>query len=152
MDFDDPGFQAYEPEQQAPHESPMGSPAEQVEHPPLPPLHAVSAAAQRPRAPQQRLQRVSPRRPPSAPASRAKAGLGAIAAAAGLGAGAVLAGPLGALAGVAGVGAVRNLYRSQALASSDEAERSDGARSFALGIIGLAIVGAVGYKLWNSRE
>jgi hypothetical protein len=90
---------------------------------------------------------------PSSPtAARAKAGLGIIAAAAGVGLGAVLAGPLGAVAGLAGIGTVRNLYRSQGIASSDPAEQSDAARSLAIGVVGLGIVGFLGYKIWNSNK
>lgn len=85
-------------------------------------------------------------------AARAKAGLGVVAAFAGAGAGAVLGGPLGALAGLTGVGALRNLYRSQGIASADSAEQSDAARSLALGVIGVAIVGVIGYKIYNSRK
>lgn len=96
--------------------------------------------------------------PPLAPrgvsptAARAKAGLGVVAAFAGAGAGAVLGGPLGALAGFAGVGTLRNLYRSQGIASSDPAEQGDAARSLALGVIGVAIVGFIGYKIYTSRK
>jgi len=63
-----------------------------------------------------------------------------------------LAGPLGGLAGLAAVGTVRNLYRSQGIASSDASEQGDAARSLALGVIGVAIVGFIGYKIWNSRK
>lgn len=91
-------------------------------------------------------------RTPSPTAIRAKAGLGVVAAFAGASAGAVLAGPLGGLAGLAGVGTLRNLYRSQGIASSDPAEQGDAARSLALGVIGVAIVGFLGYKIWQSQK
>jgi serine/threonine-protein kinase len=50
------------------------------------------------------------------------------------------------------VGTVRNLYRSQGIASSDPAEQGDAARSLALGVIGVAIVGFLGYKIYSSRK
>jgi hypothetical protein len=91
-------------------------------------------------------------RAPSPTAARARAGLGVVAAFAGASAGAVLGGPLGGIAGLAGVGTIRNLYRSQGIASSDPAEQGDAARSLALGVIGVAIVGFLGYKIWKSRK
>ena len=64
----------------------------------------------------------------------------------------MLGGPLGALAGITGVGAARNLYRSQGIASSDPAEQSDAARSLAIGVVGLAALGYLGYKIWSAKE
>lgn len=91
-------------------------------------------------------------RPRSSHGARAKAGLGAILAAVGTGVGLGLAGPLGGLTGLAGVGAARNLYRAQGIASNDPAERGDAARSLALGLIGLGIVGFLGYKIYSSSK
>lgn len=121
------------------------------------------AAAPPPRAPEQPFEAAQPlarQRPlaapsrPAAPPSgaRARAGLGLVLAGLGTGAGAVLGGPLGALAGLTGVGAVRNLYRSQAIASSDPTEQSDAVRSLAIGVIGVAIAGYLGYKIYSSHK
>ena len=86
-------------------------------------------------------------------AARAKAGLGVILAAAGAGAGAiVLGGPLGALTGLTAIGTARNFYRSQGLGSADTAERNDAARSLALAVVGLAIVGYLGYRISKRKE
>lgn len=97
------------------------------------------------------LQSLSPalpaRRAPSS--ARARAGLGVLAAAAGAGLGGVLGGPWGIAAGLTGVGAVRNLYRSQGIASSDPDERGDAAKAIALSVVGLAIAGYLGYKAYK---
>lgn len=95
---------------------------------------------------------LAPVRPGTTWGARAKAGLGVVAAAIGAGAGCAAAGPLGGLAGLATVGTIRNLYRSQGIGSSDPAERGDAARSLALGLIGVAIVGVLGYKLYSSSK
>lgn len=91
-------------------------------------------------------------RPVAPTAARAKAGLGIVVAGLGTGVGAVLGGPLGALAGLTSVGAARNLYRAQGIASADPTEQGDAARSLALGVIGVAIVGFIGYKIYSSRK
>lgn len=91
--------------------------------------------------------------PPRAPfAARAKAGFGLIAAAAGAGAGAVLAGPGGAAVGLIGVGALRNLYRAQGLSSPDPEVKHDAARSVALFLVGGALAGYLGYKVFTSSK
>ena len=122
-----------------------------------------------PRAPQPEVQhvperqappvamRAMPMRPlpgPSTPplAARAKAGLGLIAAAAGAGAGAVLAGPGGAAVGLIGVGALRNLYRAQGLSSPDPEVKHDAARAVALFLVGGALAGYLGYKVFTSNK
>ncbi len=133
MSFDDFDFQAHAPPAPAPAPSPA-------------PAHAVSPVAMPARMERSSAPRVSPT------AARAKAGLGIVVAGLGVGAGAVLAGPLGALAGLASVGTVRNLYRSQGIASADPTEQGDAARSLALGVIGVAIVGFIGYKIYSSRK
>ncbi len=133
MDIDDLGFPPMPPLEARPE--PPASP------PDLPPPGALAPV----RAPT-----VGRAKPPHV--ARAKAGLGAIAAAVGTGVGLAFGGPLGGLAGLTGVGALRNLYRSQGIASTDSAEKSDAARSLALGVIGLGIVGFLGYKLYNSSK
>ncbi len=130
VSFDDFDFQAHAP--------PTPDPAP-------PQAHSVSPVAM-----PARMERAPARVSPTA--ARAKAGLGVVVAGLGVGAGAVLAGPLGALAGLASVGTVRNLYRSQGIASADPAEQGDAARSLALGVIGVAIVGFIGYKIYSSRK
>ena len=138
MDFDDDlGFPPPVPAAVAPQGAPPG-PAGPMDLPPpgaLPPPRQIALG--RPRAPH---------------LSRAKAGLGVVVAAAACGVGGVLAGPLGALAGLTGVGALRNLYRAQGLGSSDPAEKNDAARSLALGVVGLGILGFLGYKLYQSKD
>ena len=90
---------------------------------------------------------------PVAPfAARAKAGLGLIAAAAGAGAGAVLGGPGGAAVGLIGVGALRNLYRVQGLSSPDPEVKADAARSLAICLVGGALAGYLGYKIWSKES
>lgn len=139
MDFDDFAFGPDAPpipEPPPPAERP--SPRAAPEMPPAPLRMPLSAPLARPRSPT---------------VARAKAGLGAIVAAAGAGAGAiVLGGPLGALTGLAAIGTVRNLYRSQGLGSLDPSEKSDAARSLALSVVGLAIVGYLGYRIYNRKE
>ncbi len=131
------------------HAPPDRAPSPEVEPLPWPPPDAPvarvgrSALAAAPAA---------PRPAPSPTAARAKAGLGLIAAAAAVGLGGVLAGPTGALAGVTAVGAARNLYRSQGIASSDPTEQSDAARSLAIGVVGVAILGYLGYRIWAAKE
>lgn len=131
MDFDDFTI----PSAQEPPRSPPVPP------PPLVPLRQVALAP---------VLRASP---PTA--ARAKAGLGIVAAAVGTGVGAALGGPAGAMIGLAGVGAVRNLYRAQGIASSDPAEQGDAARSLAICLVGAAIAGYLGYRVFvrkNSDE
>lgn len=123
---------------------PAAHPEERRESFSTSPAPVMAAAPPRPFAP--------PPRAPSPTAARARAGLGLIMAGAGAGVGAVLAGPLGAIAGLTGVGAARNLYRSQSLASSDPAEQGDAARSLALGVLGVAITGYLGYKIYSSYK
>lgn len=135
MSFDDFSFQD-EP-------SPAAHPEERRESFSTSPATAMDAPPPR---------SFAPPRAPSPTAARARAGLGLIMAGAGAGVGAVLAGPLGALAGLTGVGAARNLYRSQSLASSDPAEQGDAARSLALGVLGVAITGYLGYKIYSSYK
>lgn len=127
--------------------SPFAAPAPAQ---PAPPADAPLPVA--PAAPARAFQPLPPARPPSPTAARAKAGLGIVAAFAGAGVGAVLGGPLGAVAGLTGIGTIRNLYRSQGIASSDPAEQGDAARSLALGVLGVAIVGYVGYKIYSSSK
>lgn len=134
MDIDDLGFPPAVPPPQ-PEAQPQPGP------PDLPPPSAVVPS-----------RALVPGRPRSPHGARAKAGLGVIAAAAAAGVGLGLAGPLGGLAGLTSVGIVRNLYRSQGIASSDPAEQGDAARSLALGVIGLGIVGFIGYKLYTSSK
>ncbi len=85
-------------------------------------------------------------------AQRAKAGLGIIVAAAGACAGAALGGPLGGVAGLASVGALRNLYRSQGLGSSDPVEQGNAAKSLAIALVGGGIAGYLGYKAFFSKD
>lgn len=64
----------------------------------------------------------------------------------------VLGGLPGAAAGLAGVGALRNLYRAQGVGSPDPAERADAARSLAIGLVGVAIAGYLGYKAFAKES
>lgn len=137
MSFDDFGWAPAPTEQPA---SPAGEPA-------APPARERVAPL-----PVQSLQVAPPARQTSLAAARAKAGLGVVVAGMGAGAGAVLGGPLGALAGLTGVGALRNLYRAQGISSTDPEEKSDAARSLALGVIGVAIVGFIGYKIYSRKD
>ena len=141
MDFDDFAFGPDAPPVAAPPPAPQSPPPAPAPAPEMalpPPGMTLGAPLVRQRSPT---------------AARAKAGLGVIAAAAGAGAGAaVLGGPLGALAGLTAIGTARNLYRSQGLGSVDPAERADAARSFALAIVGVAIVGYLGYRIYNRKE
>lgn len=84
--------------------------------------------------------------------ARAKAGLGLMVAAAGAGAGAVLGGPGGAAVGLIGMGALRNLYRAQGLSSPDPQVKGDAARSLAICVVGFALAGYLGYKIWHSSK
>jgi hypothetical protein len=84
--------------------------------------------------------------------TRAAAGLGVIAAASGAGIGAAVAGPPGAIVGLTAVGGVRNLFRAQGLRSDDPGERSDAARSLALGFVGFAVAGYFAWKIWKDRS
>ncbi len=132
MDFDDFGF------------APPAAPQPQAQPAP--------EQRQAPVAPQ-----MMPMRPVAGPsrapfAVRAKAGFGLIAAAAGAGAGAVLAGPGGAAVGLIGVGALRNLYRAQGLSSPDPEAKGDAAKALALCLVGTALAGYVGYRLWTSSK
>ncbi len=90
--------------------------------------------------------------PPKPTAARARAGLGVVVAAAGAGVGGVLLGPTGAAMGLVSVGAIRNLYRSQHLASDDPQLRSDAARGLALGVVGLGVVGYLAYRCFWKEE
>jgi hypothetical protein len=132
MDFDDFGFASQQtPQPEAP------SPSEQRAAP-----VAMQSMPMRPMA-----------GPATTPfAARAKAGFGLIAAAAGAGAGAVLAGPGGAAVGLIGVGALRNLYRAQGLSSPDPEVKHDAARAVALFLVGGALAGYLGYKIFSSNK
>ena len=142
MDFDDFAFGPDAPPVPASSQSPAPQAAPQ---PPSAPEMALPPPGVTLGAPLLR------QRSPTA--ARAKAGLGAIVAAAGAGAGAVvLGGPLGALAGLTAIGTARNLYRSQGLGSTDPTEKADAARSFALAVVGVAIVGYLGYRIYNRKE
>lgn len=86
-------------------------------------------------------------------AARARAGLGLVAAAAGAGVGGAILGPAGAAMGLVGVGALRNLYRSQHLASDDPSLRADAARGLALGVVGVGVVGYLAYRIfWKGKD
>jgi len=138
MDFDDFAFQQQPP---APAEAPPRAAPERA-GPPLPPLQQGPA-----------LRPLSHAKPSRAPvAARARAGLGVLAAAAGAGLGGILGGPWGMAAGLTGVGALRNLYRTQGIASSDPSEQSDAARSAALALVGGAIAVYLGYKAFSTKE
>lgn len=145
MAFDDwPPSAEHAPEQNAP-----------PERAPAPPIEPMAWPPPRATAPRGRALGPGPVAAPRAPspaAARAKAGLGLITAAAGVGLGGALGGPFGALAGLTAVGAARNLYRSQGIASSDPAEQGDAARSLAIGVVGLAALGYLGYKIWSAKE
>jgi len=134
MSFDD--FQPFVPEEPAPEVSeapPIAFPSQRQARAVAPP----AAGAPRRGAPV---------------ATRARAGLGIIAAAAGVGLGFTLGGPPGAMAGLAGVGALRNLYRAQGLGSPDPAEKADAARCVAICVVGFAIAGYLGYKAWGPSK
>lgn len=83
---------------------------------------------------------------------RARAGIGAIAAACGAAVGGVLGGPLGIGAGVAAVGAARNLYRSQGIASADPDQQGESVRCLALGVVGLGIAGYLAYRIYSNDK
>lgn len=85
--------------------------------------------------------------------ARARAGMGAIAACGGTVLGAIVLGGIpGAVAGLASVGAVRNLYRAQGIGSGDASVQSDAARSLAIGLVGVAIAGYLGYKAFTKES
>jgi len=73
-------------------------------------------------------------------------------AAAGAAAGAAFGGPLGCAAGIAGVGALRNLYRSQGLGSSDPIEQGAAAKSLAIALVGGGIAGYLVYKVATKEK
>lgn len=129
--------------------------AEDIAWPPRPPAPRPRARYAPPRAQPLAQSPVALPAPVSPPrtAARARAGLGAIAACGGTVLGAVVLGGLpGAAAGLAGVGALRNLYRSQGLGSADPREQADAARSLAIGLVGVAIAGYLGYKAFTKES